>query len=211
MSIHERQRSEANRRRSSRRWRHAGLVAMLMLLQIRSPALAQTVAGSRAMAGAETRWPAEISGAALGRPLTPEQQTILATTIFPDGQGLPPGRGLASEGARLYQQYCAACHGRQAQGATAPELIGGDGPLSRPDADKTLATYWPFATTLFDTLRRSMPPAAPGHLTADQLYALCAWLLAENRLWPAEQALDAAGLAGIRMPNRDGFIPLEGP
>jgi len=129
-----------------------------------------------------------------------------APLIFPDGQGLPAGSGLAAEGALLYQAQCASCHGRHGEGNTAPELVGGNGPLSSPDADKTIATYWPYATTVFDTIRRSMPPAAPGRLSDDQVYALCAWVLAQNGLWPAGQALDAVGLAAIRMPNRDGFI-----
>lgn len=151
------------------------------------------------------RWLPAGAAPALGQPQT-DQAGAPPALIFGDGAGLPPGSGRAGDGAALYQQQCAACHGRHGEGNTAPELIGGEGPLSRPDADKTLLTYWPFAPTLFDTIRRSMPPAAPGRLDNGQIYALCAWLLAQNGLWPAGRALDAAGLASVRMPNRDGFI-----
>jgi cytochrome c len=137
----------------------------------------------------------------------PAQRTpARAAFIYPDGEGLPAGRGLAADGAALYQAHCAACHGRHAEGATAPDLVGGAGPLSSPDADKTVLTYWPYATTLFDTIRRSMPPSAPGSLSDTEIYALCAWLLSENHLWPAGLALDSKGLAAVRMPNRDGFV-----
>lgn len=142
----------------------------------------------------------------LGVRLTTRELQALSPIIFPDGRGLPAGQGLAQDGGRIYQSQCASCHGRHGEGLTAPELVGGDGPLSAPDADKTLATYWPFATTLFDTIARSMPPARPGRLSSDELYALCAWLLSENGLWSKDRALDARGLADIRMPNRDGFV-----
>lgn len=138
-----------------------------------------------------------IDGAMLGK---------LMPAIFPNGKGLPKGVGLAKNGAGLYQAQCASCHGKKGEGATAQALIGGDGPLSAPDADKTIQTYWPYATTLFDTIARSMPPAAPGHLTADELYAVCAYLLAENGLWSSEQPMGAQELSSVVMPNRDGFI-----
>ena len=144
---------------------------------------------------------------ALGMPLSAATLAALRPAIYPDGQGLPVGQGLAADGARLYARQCASCHGAAGEGGTAPELVGGEEPLTRPDADKTLRTYWPYATTLFDTVMRSMPPAAPGHLGADQVYALCAWLLAQNGLWPADQPLDRIALARLRLPNRDGFIP----
>ena len=143
----------------------------------------------------------------LGVPVSASELAAIRPTIFPDGRGLPAGRGFADEGGRIYQKACASCHGRHGEGLTAPELIGGEGPLSAPEADKTLVTYWPFATTLFDTIARSMPPSLPGQFSNDELYALCAWLLAENGLWQKDRALDGPNLARIRMPNRDGFLP----
>lgn len=128
--------------------------------------------------------------------------------IYPDGKGLPPGQGFAQDGASLYAKHCAGCHGQSAQGGTAPELVGGEGPLSAPYADKTIKTYWPFATTLFDTIRRGMPPEKPALLKDDEVYALVAFILKENQLWQADTALDAQGLAHVRMPNRAGFKTL---
>ncbi len=145
----------------------------------------------------------------LGHPVTSDTLAGLGAQIYPDGHGLPAGSGLAVDGAVLYGQYCASCHGREGQGATAPELIGGDGPLSAAEADKTLKTYWPYATTLFDTLARGMPPANPAALSDDQRYALCAFLLARNGLWPADRPLDGASLSAVQMPNRHGFIDLS--
>jgi cytochrome c len=142
----------------------------------------------------------------MGKALDGSMIIQFAPNIFPNGQGLPSGIGLAQNGAGLYQAQCASCHGKKGEGGTAQELIGGDGPLSAPDADKTIRTYWPFATTLFDTIARSMPPAAPGHLSADALYSLCAYLLAENGLWGWEQPMGPKELAAIVMPNRNGFI-----
>jgi len=142
----------------------------------------------------------------MGRPLDPSSLNALTPNIYPNGKGLPVGMGFAKQGAALYQSQCASCHGRKGEGGTAQELIGGEGPLSAPDADKTLLTYWPYATTLFDTILRSMPPAAPGHLSADEIYALCAYLLAQNGLWNADQPMGAKELTAITMPNRNGFI-----
>ncbi|MDE3011697.1 MAG: cytochrome c [Pseudomonadota bacterium] len=183
-------------RRPAARWRRT---LMLLCLCGAAACPAQQVSSGKG------RWLPAGSAPALGQPLV-ESAGAPPALIFGDGAGLPPGSGLAEEGAVLYQQECAACHGRHGEGNTAPELVGGEAPLSRPDADKTLLTYWPYAPTLFDTIRRSMPPARPGRLDDAQIYALCAWLLAQNGLWPAARTLDAAGLASVRMPNRDGFI-----
>ncbi len=193
----------ARKRYVLRRWLLLGLscAGLLACSAVRPPVVA---------AG----WLQAGSTPALGWSVSSQQLATLRPAIYPDGHGLPPGQGLAGNGARLYATQCASCHGAQGEGGTAPELVGGEGPLTRPDADKTLLTYWPYATTLFDTVARSMPPAAPGHLSADQLYALCAWLLERNGLWPADTPLDATGLASVRMPNRAGFIahrPTDGP
>lgn len=187
--------------------RAALLLAVLSALALGTGWVTDSRAADAAAAG---RWLPAGSAPGLGTPL-PADEAQDRRLIFGDGQGLPAGQGSAAAGAPLYQAQCAGCHGVHGEGRTAPELIGGEGPLSSPDADKTLKTYWPYAPTLFDTIRRSMPPQAPGQLSAEQIYALCAWLLAENGLWPAGRPLDAAGLAGLRMPNRDGFLPSVRP
>lgn len=141
-----------------------------------------------------------VDGAALAR-----QQL----NVFPDGRGLPPGRGTVSEGAALFARHCAACHGKDARGGSAEELAGATRPLNTPAADKTIGSYWPYATTLFDFIRRAKPMTAPGTLNADEVYALSAWLLHINGVVGADAVMDARTLPAVRMPNRDGFIRVE--
>jgi cytochrome c len=139
-------------------------------------------------------------------------------SIPADGTGLPPGRGTPAQGAIVYAQSCAACHGEKLEGQKtigAPALIGGRGTLNRvpklgtPPTNlpvKTVESYWPYATTVFDYVRRAMPMTAPGSLSDDQVYAVTAYILAQARIVPADAVLDAKTLPAIRMPNRDGFV-----
>lgn len=145
----------------------------------------------------------------LGHPLTPQQAQRQALNVFPDGRGLPPGRGTAVEGKALFQQKCAGCHGDAGRGATAEELAGGEAALTSPSPDKTIGLYWPYATTVFDFTRRAMPLNAPGSLGADEVYALTAYLLFENRLIGEHDEINASSLPKVRMPNRGGFIGVD--
>lgn len=145
----------------------------------------------------------------LGRPADPKVLAHQRLNVFPDGRGLPAGRGTVAEGGVLYARHCAACHGRDARGGSAEELAGAVRPLNDPDADRTIGSYWPHATTLFDFIRRAKPMGAPGTLSADEVYALCAWLLHVNGVVPADAVMDAQSLPAVRMPNRDGFIRIE--
>ncbi|WP_018230686.1 c-type cytochrome [Methyloversatilis universalis] len=145
----------------------------------------------------------------LGQPADPQWLAHQRVNVFPDGRGLPAGRGTVAEGGALYARHCAACHGRDARGGSAEELAGAVRPLNDPDADRTIGSYWPHATTLFDFIRRAKPMGAPGTLSADEVYALCAWLLYVNRVVPADAVMDAQSLPAVRMPNRDGFIRIE--
>lgn len=131
--------------------------------------------------------------------------------VFPDGRGLPAGRGNVAQGAPLFAQHCAGCHGSRGRGASAEELVGGSEPLNSAFPDKTLGLYWPYATTLFDFIRRSKPMTNPGSLSADEVYALTAWLLAADGVIAADAELDAAALAAVKMPNRLGFIGIDAP
>lgn len=150
-------------------------------------------------------------GPTLGRKLSGADVAELRQTIYPDGSGLPPGRGDVREGARLYAEHCRACHGPEGRGASADELAGGRMSLDSDTPDKVIGTYWPYATTLFDFIARAMPLNAPKTLSADQVYAVSAYLLYLNGLLAEDAALDAASLAAIRMPNRDGFVWIDAP
>ena len=120
--------------------------------------------------------------------------------------GLPPGSGTAAKGAMIYAERCAACHGNNGKDGSSAALVGG-GPINDISAAlKTLASYWPYATTLFDYIRRAMPWQAPKLLTDDEVYALTAYLLTQNKIIGANDAINAQTLPKVRMPNRDGFI-----
>lgn len=149
------------------------------------------------------------AGPHLGKPATAQEIAAWNLTVFADGRGLPPGRGSVTAGKVLYQQRCMACHGVDGEGGSANELAGGKHGLTDASPDKTIGSYWPYATTLFDFIRRAMPLDAPGSLDNDQVYALCAYLLHLNKLLPPDAELDAARLGALQMPNRDGFIRMD--
>lgn len=145
----------------------------------------------------------------LGTPATTVDIAAHDTMVFPDGAGLPPGRGDVGAGAALYQRHCLACHGERGRGGSGGELAGGQEPLTSATPDQNIGTYWPYATTLFDFIRRAMPMTAPGSLTDDETYALTAYLLYENGIIAADAVLDAVSLSAVEMPNRDGFIGID--
>ena len=125
---------------------------------------------------------------------------------MPDGEGLPAGRGSASEGKVIYEKQCIACHGPKGAGDSADQLAGAQMGLTSEYPEKTIGTYWPYSTTLFDMVRRSMPMTAPGSLSNDQVYAVTAYLLYLNNIIAEEDIMDAETLPQVKMPNRDGFI-----
>jgi cytochrome c len=130
---------------------------------------------------------------------------------MPDGRGLPPGAGSVEQGKTVYEQQCVACHGANLQGGIGDRLIGGRGTLVNNDPTKapvkTIESYWPYATTIFDYVKRSMPLNAPDSLSNDQVYAITAYILSEAKIVPPDTVLDAKSLPAVKMPNRDGFIP----
>jgi S-disulfanyl-L-cysteine oxidoreductase SoxD len=140
-----------------------------------------------------------------GQPISPAEAAAWDISIGPDGAGLPPGSGTPAKGAVVYAEKCAACHGDKGQGGPNARLVGGqihgDGPVV-----KTVGSYWPYATTLFDFVRRAMPFNAPESLSADQVYAVSAYVLSLNGIVPDDTVLDATSLPKIVMPNRNGFI-----
>jgi cytochrome c len=146
------------------------------------------------------------AGPDLGKPISAAEIAAWDTSIMPDGTGLPAGSGTAAQGARIFAQKCAACHGENGKGGSASALLP-KGPISSINsAEKTIGNFWPHATTLFDYIRRAMPWQQPRSLTSDEVYALTAYLLALNQVIDENAGLDAATLPKVRMPNRDGFI-----
>ena len=125
---------------------------------------------------------------------------------MPDGAGLPAGSGTAGQGASIYAQKCAACHGDNGKGGISSALIA-KGPITSINAaEKTIGNFWPYATTLFDYIRRAMPWQQPKSLTSDEVYALTAYILVLNKVIGENEPMNATTLPQVRMPNRDGFI-----
>lgn len=141
----------------------------------------------------------------LGTPLTPAEIAGWDINILPDGTGLPAGSGTPSEGARIYSAKCAMCHGENGKGGTNARLVGRD-PIKDMESEKTIANFWPYATTLFDYIRRAMPWRKPRSLSNDEVYALTAYILWLNKLTGENETMNAQTLPKVRMPNRDGFI-----
>jgi mono/diheme cytochrome c family protein len=128
------------------------------------------------------------------------------------GAGLPPGHGSVNEGSNVFEQKCAMCHGDFGEGVGRyPVLAGGKGSLTKSRPIKTVGSYWPYAPTLFDYIRRAMPFPDPQSLTNDQVYALTAYILNLNDIVPDDAVMDAKTLAAVKMPNRDGFVTVHVP
>lgn len=149
--------------------------------------------------------PAKSPYANIGRDADTATLASTSAAIMPDGAGLPAGHGSVREGRALYETRCANCHDVPAF----PKLWGGIGSLRR-FPQKSVTSYWPYAPTLYDYIRRAMPPRAPGSLKPDQIYALTAYILAQDGLVGPNGTLDAKTLPGVKMPNRDGFFPSDG-
>jgi cytochrome c len=145
------------------------------------------------------------SAADFGRPATPDEIRLWDIDVRPDGTGLPPGRGSVVRGQQVFEDNCLACHGERGQDGIADRLAGGQGSLASAHPVKTVGSFWPYATTLFDYVRRAMPYPAPQTLSDDDTYAVVAYILNLNGLVPDGATLDRSSLLTIRMPNRDGF------
>jgi len=142
----------------------------------------------------------------IGRAATPAEIAGWNIDIGGDGSNLPPGSGTVSHGSEVFDQQCAACHGAKGEGGIGDRLVGGQGTLGTPKPVRTVGSYWPYAPTLFDYIRRAMPQNAPQSLSNDDVYALSAYILSLNGLLPANATLDAKSLAAIKMPNRNMFV-----
>ena len=142
----------------------------------------------------------------IGRTATPAEIAGWNIDVGPDGRGLPAGSGSVSHGHEVYQSQCAACHGDNGQGGIGDRLVGGQGTLATSKPIRTVGSYWPYAPTLFDYIRRAMPQNAPGSLSNDDVYAVSAYILYLNKLLPADADLDAKTMGAVKMPNRKMFV-----
>jgi mono/diheme cytochrome c family protein len=162
---------------------------------------AAAFAASAAGAGAQAQSPYGI-----GRVATPAETAGWNIDIGRDGSGLPPGSGNVGHGREVFAQQCAACHGDKGEGGVGDKLAGGQGTIATAKPVRTVGSFWPYAPTLFDYIRRAMPQNAPQSLSNEDVYAVSAYILNLNGLLPADATLDAKSLAAIKMPNRDNFV-----
>jgi S-disulfanyl-L-cysteine oxidoreductase SoxD len=187
----------------------AGLLAAAVLMGASGHAAssgAEPLAPTAAHALPPAAPPAQTAGDGygIGQPASAEAIRPLDIDVRPDGAGLPPGQGTPAEGRALYGQHCAVCHGPTGREGGAAEPLVSTEPW-RPGVQPTVGNYWPYATTIYDYINRAMPLDRPGSLTADEVYAVTAYLLHENGLLAADAVLDARLLPTIRMPNVDAF------
>lgn len=148
--------------------------------------------------------PALAQAPQLGVPIA--EREVQSLTVFADGEGLPSGQGSVAEGKAINERLCLACHGVNGQDGINDQLSGGHIGLALVPQKRTIGSYWPYATPIFDYIRRAMPYANPGTLADDQVYALTTYLLHVNDIVPAGMVLDAKTLASIKMPNRERFF-----
>ena len=142
----------------------------------------------------------------VGRPATPEEIRALGAAIAPDGGGLPDGSGTVAAGREVFAAQCARCHGPNGEGGVGATLVGGQGTLRTARPLKTVGSFWPYATTLWDFINRAMPFDKPGLLTPPDVYAAVAYILNLNGIIRDDQVMDAKSLPKVLMPNRDGFV-----
>jgi S-disulfanyl-L-cysteine oxidoreductase SoxD len=151
--------------------------------------------------------PAQLPTYGVGRPPTADEVRARDRTIPHDGKGLPPGSGTAALGKPIYAERCASCHGVEGREPKYDRLVGGRETLATDTPVLTVGSFWPYAPTLWSYISRAQPIDEPGSLTADQAYAVTAYLLHLNGIIGEHDVMDAKTLPLVRMPNRDGFVP----
>jgi len=144
----------------------------------------------------------------LGKEISTKTLVAIDLSITPDGKNLPKGSGTPDQGAKVYAAKCASCHGVDAKGGKglADPLVGGIGSLNTKKPIKKVGSYWPYATTLFDYTRRSMPLDAPRSLSNNDVYAVSAYILYLNNIIKKDHVLNERTLPQVKMPNRNGFV-----
>ncbi|UCP11665.1 c-type cytochrome [Pseudomonas sp. MM213] len=147
----------------------------------------------------------------LGHAVTEEQIASWNIDVAPDGKNLPAGQGTVMDGEKIYQTSCLACHGANLEGGMGPALMGGKGTLTSQKPVKTVGSYWPYATTLYDYVRRAMPFQQPQSLSNDQVYSVVGYILNKNELLEVNATVNADTLTRVKMPNRDAFYVDDRP
>src|SRR5260221_6188979 len=142
----------------------------------------------------------------IGRAATPAEIAGWNIDVDRDGNNLPPGSSTVSHGREVFDQQCAACHSAKGEGGIGDQLVGGQGTLATPKPVRTVGSYWPYAPTLFDYIRRAMPRNAPQSLSSEDVYAVSAYILNLNGLIPNDATLNAKTLSATKMPNRSMFV-----
>jgi mono/diheme cytochrome c family protein len=153
------------------------------------------------------RLPGQSPKYGVGQPPTADQVRDLGLAIAPDGGGLPEGSGTVAAGREVFMARCARCHGDKGQGDVGPRLVGGQGTLATARPVKTVGSFWPYSTTVWDYISRAMPFDQPGLLKPPEVYAVVAYILNLNGIIGANEVMDAKSLPKVKMPNRDGFVP----
>ena len=149
---------------------------------------------------------AQSSKYGVGRAASPEEIGQWDISVAPDGAGLPEGSGTAAQGREVYANRCSKCHGAKGEGGDSVALAGGQGTLNSPKPLRTVGSYWPHATTVWDYINRAMPFKNPGVLSRDQVYAVTAFVLFLNGIVAENAVMDAHSLPKVQMPNRGGFV-----
>ena len=168
--------------------------------------LAVAIAVVGASCAMERETPMATTGPNLGRAATAQEVAAWDISVPPSGAGLPAGSGTPKQGQAVYVAQCQACHGAKGVGNPADQLVGGVGTLGTDQQVMTIGSFWPYATTLFDYVRRAMPATKPLSLTNDEVYGVTAYLLFLNDIIREDQVMNAQTLPQVRMPNRDGFV-----
>ena len=174
----------------------------------RIPIAGFVVIAAAALAACAVQPPA-VQPPALGTAVSAEEVARWDISIPPSGAGLPKGSGTARQGLQVYEQQCLACHGAKGVGKPADALAGGVGSLASKTPLRTVGSYWPYATTLFDYVRRAMPLANPLSLSDDEVYAVSAYVLFLNGIVGEDAQMNAQTLPQVKMPNRDGFVDMS--
>jgi mono/diheme cytochrome c family protein len=191
--------------------RHAcAIVAAGLTLFSMNPAAQQSSPQPAAERRASPHPPAP-KGPALGVPASAEEIAAMDISVGPDGAGLPVGSGTPKQGAAVYAAKCIVCHGPEGANGVNDRLVGGQGTLTGATPVKTIGSYWPYATTVFDYVRRAMPYPAPHSLSDAEAYAVTAYLLQLNGIIGADDVMDATSLPKVKMPNQGGFVSATGP